>query len=140
MGASPALDFWLPNSETPHKPMIGILVGLLMVAIYLGILLFFIIAYWKVYTKAGQPGWGVLIPFYNLYLWIKIAGKPGWWFFLCLIPLVNVVVYILIQLAFAKAFGKSTGFAVLLILLSIVAVPILGFGSAVYTKPLEAAA
>jgi hypothetical protein len=120
--------------------MIAALAGLILVVLYLAIALFFIIAYWKVYVKAGQPGWGVLIPIYNLYLWVKIAGKPGWWLLLCLIPIVNIVIAIILALEITKAFGKSTGFAILLILLPIIAVPILGFGSAVYTKPAGAAA
>jgi hypothetical protein len=119
--------------------MIAALAGLLLVVIYLGIALFFIIAGWKVFVKAGQPGWGILIPFYNIYLWIKIAGKPGWWLLLCLIPVVNIVIWIIVMLEVAKAFGKSTAFAIfLLILFSFIGIPILGFGSAVYTKPAAA--
>jgi hypothetical protein len=120
--------------------MIGALAGLLFFAVYLGIALFFIIAGWKVFVKAGKPGWGILIPIYNAYLWVKIAGKPGWWLLLYLVPLVNIVIAIIVSLAVAKAFGKSTGFGILLILLPIIAIPILGFGSAVYTQPAEAKA
>ena len=36
-----------------------------------------------------MPGWGILIPFYNLFLFVKLAGKPGWWFVLMLVPVVN---------------------------------------------------
>jgi hypothetical protein len=46
--------------------------------------LFVIVAMWKVFTKAGQPGWGAIIPIYNVYLLCKIAGKPGWWVILFL--------------------------------------------------------
>jgi hypothetical protein len=116
--------------------MIAALASLVFVVLYLGIALFFIIAYWKIFVKAGQPGWGVLIPIYNLYLLMKIAGKPGWWLLLYLIPLVNVVIAIIVALEVAKAFGKSAAFAIfLLILFPFIGVPILGFGSAVYTPP-----
>ncbi len=118
--------------------MTGALVGIVLFAIYVGILLFFVIAGWKVFTKAGQPGWGVIIPIYNLYLWLKIAGKPGWWVILALIPFVNLVIAIIAALGIAAAFGKSTGFAILLILLPIIAVPILGYGSASYKAPAAA--
>jgi len=115
--------------------MIAVLAALLFFVLYLGIALFFIICYWKVFAKAGQPGWGVLIPIYNLYLWVKIAGKSGWWVLLYLIPLVNFVIHIIVCLEVAKAFGKSTGFAVLMIFLLPIAMIILAFGSAVYTAP-----
>ena len=55
-----------------------------------------IVSYWKVFEKAGQPGWGVLIPIYNILLLLKIAGKPGWWILLYLIPLVNIVIGIIV--------------------------------------------
>ena len=119
--------------------MIAALIGLIFFAIYLGIALFFIIAGWKIFVKAGQPGWGILIPFYNLYLWVKIAGKPGWWLLLYLIPIVNIVIGIIVALDVAKAFGKSGAFGFfLLFLFSFIGVPILGYGSAVYTKPAAA--
>ncbi len=111
--------------------MIAVLLGL----IYIAFLLFIIISGWKVFVKAGQPGWGFIIPIYNLYLWLKIAGRPGWWLILCLIPLVNFVILIIVCLDIAKVFGKGAGFGILLLLLSIVALPILAFGSATYTKP-----
>ena len=85
--------------------MIPILLMLVMVALYLGIALFFIIAAWKVFAKAGQPGWGIFIPIYNLYLWVKIAGKPGWWVLLFFIPQENIVISIIVSLDVAKAFG-----------------------------------
>jgi hypothetical protein len=116
--------------------MIAALAGLILIAVYLGIALFFIIAGWKVFTKAGKPGWGILIPIYNAYLWVKIAGKPGWWLLLYLIPVVNFVIAIIVALEVAKAFGKSTVFAIfLLILFPFIGIPILGFGRAVYTQP-----
>jgi TctA family transporter len=116
--------------------MIALLFGLILAAIWLGVALFFIIAAWKVFTKAGQPGWGIFIPFYNVYLWIKIAGKPGWWLVLYCIPLVNIVVSIMVTLVVGKAFGKSTAFSVfLLIIFGFIGIPILGYGSAVYTSP-----
>lgn len=48
-----------------------------------------IIAMWRIFTKAGQPGWAAIIPFYNIYVLMKVVGRPGWWLILFLIPLVN---------------------------------------------------
>ncbi len=96
-------------------------------------------AYWRIFTKAGQPGWGVLIPIYNAYLILKIAGRPGWWLLLMLIPLVNIIVWAIVCIDVAKAFGKDTIFGlVLLFLLCPIGVLILGFGSAAYQGPARA--
>ena len=56
------------------------------------LIVFLVVAEWKVYTKAGQSGWAVLIPFYNLYILLKIVGKPGWWLLLLLVPIVNIII------------------------------------------------
>lgn len=100
--------------------------------IYAAVLLFMLIAMWKVFTKAGQPGWAILIPFYNLYVLCKIAGRPGWWLILCLIPFVNFIIFIILDIDIAKNFGKSAAFGIGLLLLPIIFFPILGFGSARY--------
>ncbi len=96
------------------------------------IVVFLIIAQWKVYTKAGKPGWAVLIPIYNTIILLEIAGKEWWWIFLFMLPIVNIVIMIIVMIEISKAFGKTGGFAVGLILLPIVFWPILGFGKAKY--------
>lgn len=101
--------------------------------VLLAILVLYIAAYWKVFEKAGQPGWAVLIPFYNSYILIKIAGRPGWWLLLFFLPLVNFILLLVVSIDVAKAFGKSIGFGFGLWLLSFIFYPILGFGSAVYS-------
>ncbi len=55
------------------------------------VLAFYAIMWWRVFEKAGQPGWASIIPIYNLYILTKVAGKPGHWTILCLIPLVNII-------------------------------------------------
>jgi hypothetical protein len=108
--------------------MIGTVAGI----VYLAIIVLSIAAGWKLFTKAGQPGWGILVPFYNIYLMLKIAGKPGWWMLLLFIPFVNFIIGIIVTVALAKNFGKGTGFALGLIFLSPIFFPILAFGSARY--------
>jgi len=100
---------------------------------------FMLVAMWQVYAKAGLPGWGSLVPFYNLFLFVKLAGKPGWWFVLMLVPVVNLVVGIILAFGVAKCFGKSGGFAVGLILLGFIFFPILAFGSAEFAPPIQEA-
>lgn len=95
-----------------------------------------IIALWKVFTKAGRPGWAAIIPIYNAYILLKIAGRSGWWLLLLLIPLVNLVVAIVVSIDVAKAFGKSGVFGFFgLFVFSIIGYLILGFGGARYTGP-----
>jgi hypothetical protein len=98
-----------------------------------------IIAGWKVFEKAGQPGWAVLIPIFNAYIILKIAGRPGWWLLLWLIPIVNVVISAIVAIDVAKSFGKSAVFGfVLIFLLCGFGYLILGFGSARYVGPAAA--
>jgi hypothetical protein len=109
--------------------------GAVVLIIVLAVLVFYISAYWRVYTKAGEPGWGAIVPIYNLYLYCKIAGRPEWWLILLFIPFVNIVFSLILAMDVAKAFSKSSGFGIGIWLLSFIFIPIIGFGSATYTKP-----
>jgi Family of unknown function (DUF5684) len=112
------------GEASPVSLIIGLLIALLM-----------IVAMWKVFTKAGQPGWASIIPIYNLYIWCKIVGRPWWWILLLLIPFVNLIVGIILCIDLAKSFGKGVGFGIGLALLGVIFFPILGFGSAQYQGP-----
>ena len=100
----------------------------------LALSVFMIVCVWKVFVKAGKPGWTSLIPIYNAYVLLKIAGKPGWWLLLLLIPLVNIVFGFLTMLGLSKRFGKSVGYALGLIFLPIIFYPLLAFGDASYSQ------
>ena len=102
---------------------------------WLAIIVLMIVANWKIYEKAGKPGWAAIIPFYNIIVLLEIVGKPIWWIFLFLIPVVNVVFGIWTTNLLSKSFGKDEGFTVGLILLGLVFYPILGFGDAKYQGP-----
>ena len=112
------------ESPSPVSMIFGLLVALLI-----------IVAMWKVFTKAGQPGWASIIPIYNLYIWCKIVGRPWWWILLMLIPFVNFIIAIILCIDLAKSFGKGVGFGLGLALLGFIFWPILGFGSAQYQGP-----
>jgi len=90
---------------------------------------------WRVFAKAGQPGWAAIIPIYNIYIMTKIGGKPGWWVLMMFIPFVNYVFIVWLYNMISKSFGKDEGFTVGLVLLGIVFWPILGFGDAKYKGP-----
>jgi hypothetical protein len=107
----------------------------------LAILVIVIAGFWKVFTKAGQPGWASLIPFYNVYILLKVAGRPGWWLILCFIPPVNLIVAILLAVDVAKAFGQSPAFGFLLcFMLAGIGYLILGFGNYQYQRTAVAVA
>lgn len=96
-----------------------------------------IAAWWKVFTKAGQPGWAAIVPIYNFVILLKIVGRPLWWVVLMFVPLANFVIAIIVHLELAKSFGKGTGFGIGLILLGVIFFPILGFGDARYLGPVS---
>jgi hypothetical protein len=129
----------LLQSDVNITPATGAAIGGMMI-FYLVIILVFLIGLWKVFVKAGQPGWAVIVPIYNLYILMKIVGKPGWWLILYCIPIVNIVIAVIVALAMAKAFGKTPAFGIVaLFLFSIIGYLILGFGSARYLGPPAAA-
>ena len=97
-----------------------------------------IAAVWRIFVKAGDRGWKAIIPIWNTLIVLKIVGRPWWWIFLYLIPIVWWIVYIIVYYDLAKSFGKGVGFAVGVILLPFIFVPILGFGSSQYVEPYAA--
>ncbi len=116
--------------------------------IWLAVAAVMIVSMWKIFEKAGVEGWKAIIPVYNGWVMAEIAGKPGWWGIVGLagiIPLVGIfaslaafVLYVLIAIELAKAFGKDPVYAALLILLPVVGFPMLAFSDAKYTKPATA--
>jgi hypothetical protein len=90
---------------------------------------------WKVFEKAGKPGWAAIVPIYNVIVLLEIVGKPLWWIVLFLVPCANIVAFILIGIELAKVFGKGTGFGLGLALLPFLFYPVLGFGDARYQQP-----
>jgi hypothetical protein len=100
--------------------------------IYLGIIVLIIAGLWKIFAKAGKPGWTSIIPIYNFIVLLEIVGRPTWWVILAFIPIVNVVIIIMVYIDLAKSFGKGVGFGLGLTFLSPIFVCILGFGSAQY--------
>ena len=108
---------------------------ILLIIIYVAVIVFLIAANWKIYTKANQPGWAIFIPIYNIIVMLRIIGKPWWWIFLLCIPILNVIFGIWMVNLLSKSFGKGVGFTLGLIFLSIIFIPILGFGDAKYVGP-----
>lgn len=106
--------------------------GVLFMLIYLAVAAVLIAGMWKLFTKAGRPGWASLIPFYNIFVLLEIAGKPAWWLVLFFVPFVNIVIGILLGIEVAKKFGYSEVFGAIVCGLLGIGYAIIGFGSAQY--------
>jgi hypothetical protein len=108
------------------------LFGMVFFVIALVIALVAVASMWKIFDKAGKPGWAAIVPIYNIIVLLEIIDKPIWWIVLFFLPFVNFIALILINLELAKKFGKDGLFAVGLIILPIIFLPMLAFGSAQY--------
>lgn len=106
------------------------------IVLYVALIVLMLVSMWKIFTKAGKPGWAILIPIYNVIVMLEIAGKPWWWMLLIMfVPFANIVLLIWMFNLIALGFGKTSGFTVGMLLLPIIFFPILGLGSAKYTGP-----
>lgn len=114
--------------------------GMGLILLSLALLVVTIVAKWKINTKAGQPGWACLIPVYNIYVELVIAGMSPLWLLSLLCFFVYPVTWIIQQVKTAQRFGQGTGFALGLIFLNPIFLLILAFGSAQYVgdKPTQA--
>jgi hypothetical protein len=105
------------------------------IIIYVALIVLMVYSMWKIYTKAGKPGWACIIPIYNIIVLLEIVGKPWWWLLLMLIPVVNFVLVIWMLNLLSKSFGHGVGFTLGLLFLSFVFIPILGLGDSKYMGP-----
>ena len=117
----------------------GAAIGAAAAGIYflvgLAMLIVSLIGMWKVFVKAGKPGWGAIVPFYNLYCLFDMSFGNGWLFLLTFVPCVNAVMAIILCFKLAKAFGQEWYFALGLIFFDFIFMMILGFGNAEYIGP-----
>ena len=115
--------------------MLGVFAVLALLA--LGSVVLVVVAKWKIFAKAGKPGWAAIVPIYNKLIMLRIVGRPDWWIVLVFIPPVNLGVSVLLNIDLTKVFGREEIFAIGLILLPVVFYPILAFGDAEYVGPRE---
>lgn len=125
----------IPVDAMPEAYSPSPVFGMAFMAIYLVLILLVIITNWKIFTKAGKPGWAAIVPFYNIIVLLQIIGRPGWWILLFFVPIANLVVSVLMALDLAKVFNKSALFGIMLLWFIPVGYLILAFGSAKYTAP-----
>jgi len=109
-------------------------IGAVGMIFWLAVVALIVVSMWKVFEKAGEPGWASLVPIYNMIVMLRIAGKPVWWMILFFIPLVNLIVFIVVGVATAERFGKGVGYGLGLTFLGFIFYPMLAFGDAQYSR------
>jgi hypothetical protein len=125
----------LPDAARPQPEVDLGPIPMIILAVELVLLVLIVVGFWKIFEKAGQPGWAALIPFYNVYILLKVVNRPGWWILLFLIPIVNLVIAIIVYYELAKSFGHGAGYFLGLFFLPFIFIPLLGFDDSRY-RPL----
>jgi len=123
------------NPSSGAGGLLGALFGGVFVLIWLAVVVLVFVSLWKLFEKAGKPGWAGIIPIYNAVVLLEIVGRPIWWIVLLLVPCVNFVVAIMLCLDLAKSFGKTPAFGIGLAFLGFIFFPLLAFGDARYVGP-----
>lgn len=101
--------------------------------LFLAIPVLLVASMWGIFRKAGRSGWVALVPFYNMYVLLKVVQKPGWYLVFWLIPYVGGIIYVIVCVELADDFDRSGWFGVGLVTLTPIFAPILGFGGSKYT-------
>src|SRR5438876_2699522 len=130
MSALLALMFFQDSSSGGNAGggMLAGTIGIVFMLIIFAIAVLEIAALWKIFVRAGYPGWAAVVPIYNYVVLCKIGGKPGWWFLILWL----IVPWFMVCIGIARNFGKSTGFGIGLALLAPIFFPLLAWGSTPY--------
>jgi hypothetical protein len=124
-----------PSPGEGAAGVIGALFGGAFMLVFLAVLVLVLVSLWKIFEKAGKPGWAGIVPIYNLIVWMEIVGRPLWWVVLMFVPCVSIVVGIILCIDLAKSFGKDLAYGIGLALLPFVFFPMLAFSDARYVGP-----
>jgi hypothetical protein len=92
-----------------------------------------IVSMWKIFTKAGKPGWASIIPVYNAIVLLQIVGYSGWTLLLFFVPIVNIIFSIMVYHRLSQSFGHGVGFTLGLLFLNPIFFMLLAFGKSTYT-------
>lgn len=114
-------------TTTSVDPVTALLLSGPMTVLFLVIGVLMLVSEWKLYAMAGKPGWAAIVPIYNVIVMLQIVSRPVWWILLLFVPFVNIVVGIIVLLDFAKAYGKSVGYGVLMLFFPVIMFPVLAF-------------
>jgi hypothetical protein len=131
------LAAFFQEAEEPSRAggILGAIFGGGVFIVVLAITVLVFVSLWKIFEKAGKPGWAGIVPIYNFFVLLEIVGRPLWWIVLIFVPCVGFVVQIILCIDLAKAFGKDNAYGIGLALLPFIFFPILAFGDARYVGP-----
>ena len=135
LAAFPTIQRALAQVEYQTSSGGGGIIGAIFGLVWLAIVILSIVGLWKLFEKAGKPGWAAIVPIYNCIVMLEIVGKPIWWIVLFFIPFVNIVIIVMVLIALAKSFGKSAGYGIACIFVGFILLPMLGFSDAKYLGP-----
>jgi flagellar biosynthesis protein FlhB len=123
-----------PNN--PYAAAAFAMVPLIIASLVFAVII--VVALWKIFVKAGEPGWAAIVPIYDIVVQFRVAGLNPWLVLLLLIPLVNVAVAIILALRLGEAFGKGGAWSFfLLFVFAPIGYLILGFGGDPYRGPVR---
>lgn len=111
-----------------NKVFLGVLVFVLLFG------LFVFIGQWKMIKKLGKPGWSLLVPIYNGWVYLELGGLPGW---LILVPVANAIGAIVAAVKIPTRFGKGIGCGFANLFFPYIVTPILGYGKAMPVEEKE---
>ncbi|GMU53150.1 MAG: hypothetical protein AMXMBFR33_22960 [Candidatus Xenobia bacterium] len=109
--------------------IVGVLFGLIMLAV----VVVCIAGMWKLFEKAGKPGWACIIPFYSAWVLMEIIGFPGYYMLIMFIPFVGALFSLYCMFKLPQVFGKDAMWGILCVLFAPIVMLMLGFGDAQYT-------
>ena len=119
--------------STSASSSVSVIFGIIALAVCV----FLLVCEWKLFKKAGKPGWAAIIPIYNLYVLFDIIYGKGIKFLLLLVPILNVIISVAVSIRTAQVYGKGTGLGVLNLFFPFIVIPILAFGDAEYKGPVD---
>jgi hypothetical protein len=118
-----------------EEDLLGTIFVVVFALIALAVALLLVIALWKIFTKAGKPGWATLVPLYNLVVLLQIVGRPWWYIFFIVVPGAQIILWAVVAINMGRVFDKNWAFGLGIFLLPFIFIPILGLGKATYMSP-----
>jgi len=107
---------WAQSSDGAIPTALAGTMLMFVVVIALAGYVYMALALQTIATKTNtENAWLAWIPIANIFLMLNIAKKPLWWFVLCLVPLVNLVILIMVWMAVAEARHKPNWWGILTI-------------------------
>ena len=121
--------------------ILGAVLVTVLIAIVIGLLVFYFLGMYRLYEKLGLKGWYVFIPFYGVWKLYEVIGLEWYWFLIYIVPLMLmlsnqympaylVLISSVASLAaiynIAKKFNKSKGWIILAFFFEEIALPLLG--------------